>query len=83
MLTPSPSMLLSPVNKRRDLAEEEHDIALETNQLMIRSPPTSECLNRNKRVRFEPTWSLDSPCNHPLASVDLEVYIMTSIFVDI
>lgn len=97
MFNPSSSMILSsPIGKRKDLPfehdnneQQQQDIALETSQLMIRSPPsvalpslnhhyyqTTNSNNSNKRPRYEPSWTLDNLCTHPcspLASIDLEV----------
>jgi hypothetical protein len=86
MLNPPKPMLISPVNKRRDLDDEEHDIALETSQLLIRSPLGNDCLNRShssKRARYEQNWSFDNLSNHPcspLASIDLEVITKKSFY---
>jgi hypothetical protein len=72
-------MLLSPISKRREVSLEDdgQDIALETSQLMIRSPAGATSMgNMNKRPRYEPSWTLDNLCTHPyspLASIDLEV----------
>ncbi|KAI8079669.1 uncharacterized protein B0P05DRAFT_541525 [Gilbertella persicaria] len=75
----SPNMMLSPiVSKRKSfsvLENEEHDIALETSQLMICSP--------NKRPRHEPSWTFDNLCTHPcspLATIDLESIFNLSTF---
>lgn len=60
------------LNKRRGLDVDEQDIALETSQLLIRSPSDYH----NKRARYEPSWTLDTLCSHPcspLANIDLEV----------
>ncbi|CEP16925.1 hypothetical protein [Parasitella parasitica] len=88
------SVMLSPMmNKRREIAYEGNDnqdniVALETSQLMIRSPPHHinassnhgyhhhNHYHSNKRPRYEPSWTLDNLCTHPcspLAAIDLEV----------
>jgi hypothetical protein len=94
MYNPSnqPSIMLSPImNKRREMVFEggenqDNSIALETNQLMIRSPPHHVSASSyggnhhhqsNKRPRYEPSWTLDNLCTHPcspLAAIDLEVH---------
>ncbi|KAI8977953.1 Asx homology domain-containing protein [Pilobolus umbonatus] len=77
------SILLSPMNKRRDIDEEE-----EANHLMIRSSSNNNGMIYNsnkKKVRYDhaANWTIDNLCTHPyspLATIDLESVFNVSNF---
>ena len=85
-------MLFSPMlGKRREYEEDNTNMALETSQLMIRSPPSHHQqdgyhgANSHKRPRYEPSWTLENLCNHPcspLASIEMEVNPVVSLAFD-
>lgn len=77
-----PLSMMSPMNKRREIEEEE------ANDLMIRSSSNHHIgmmYNQNKKVRYDhaPHWTIDNLCTHPyspLATVDLESVFNVSNF---